>query len=72
MPPLSPDRIERFRRDGYCVARGVVTGAPLAALRGRLDAWIEESRSHNANWGHCQDGKARFDLEAGHSARRPA
>ena len=71
MALLPPEEIERFRRDGYAVARGVVTGAPLEALRDRLDAWIEESRHRDSNWGECLDGKARFDLEAGHGADRP-
>lgn len=66
-----PREIERFRRDGYAVARAAVTGAALAALRRRLDAWIEESRSHEANWGECLDGKARFDLADGHGPDRP-
>jgi phytanoyl-CoA hydroxylase len=36
-----------------------------------LDGWIEESRAHERNWGRTPDGKARFDLEAGHSAGQP-
>ena len=40
-------------------------------LLNELDGWIEESRSHSSNYGETPDGKARFDLEAGHSAEQP-
>ena len=60
-----------FREQGYLHVPGVVSPAELAAMRAALDGWIEESRSHDKNWGDTPDGKARFDLEAGHSAERP-
>ena len=60
-----------FREQGYLHVPGVVSPAELAAMRAALDGWIEESRSHDRNWGDTPDGKARFDLEAGHTAERP-
>lgn len=68
---LSEDQIRQFWDQGYTLARGVLDAAQVAALTGELDAWIEESRGHDANYGETLDGKARFDLEAGHSAEQP-
>ncbi len=68
---LSEDQTRQFRDDGYVVARGLFDGAHVARLTGELDAWIEESRAHGANYGETMDGKARFDLEAGHTADHP-
>ena len=45
--------------------------ARLSALTGERDTWIAESRGHRSNFGETLDGKARFDLEAGHSAEHP-
>ena len=68
---LGEDQIRQFREDGYVVARGLLDSARVARLTGELDAWIEESRAQSANYGETMDGKARFDLEAGHSADQP-
>ncbi len=68
---LGEDQIRQFREDGYVLARGLLDAARIARLTGELDAWIEESRAHGANYGETMDGKARFDLEAGHSADHP-
>ena len=71
MTTLRKAEIDRFRADGYIVAEDAVTPAELAALNAELDAWIEESRVHAENFGDTLDGKARFDLEDGHSAAVP-
>lgn len=63
MGVLTRDQIDGFWRDGYLVAQGGATESQLAALNAQLDAWIEESRAHAANYGETVDGKARFDLE---------
>jgi ectoine hydroxylase-related dioxygenase (phytanoyl-CoA dioxygenase family) len=68
---LSEDQIRQFRDEEYTIARGVLDGVGVAALTGELDAWIDESRAHSANYGETLDGKARFDLEAGHGAEQP-
>ena len=44
----------------------------LAALRAEFGNWVEESRQHTDDYGETLDGRARFDLEPGHSAERPA
>lgn len=68
---LSVEDIAFFREQGYLVARDLVPQAELDALRDQLDRWIEDSRAHDGNYGETPDGKARFDLEAGHSAEQP-
>lgn len=68
---LSSRDIARFREQGYLVVPAVASREELEAMAADLDVWIEESRAHQRNWGPTPDGKARFDLEAGHDAARP-
>lgn len=68
---LSPQQVDRYRQDGFLVLRNVIGRRQLNVLLHELDGWIEESRSHSSNYGETPDGKARFDLEAGHSAEQP-
>ena len=68
---LSQHQIEQLTENGYVVARGVIDAGRLSALTGELDAWTTESRQHQTNYGETMDGKARFDLEAGHTAEAP-
>jgi len=64
--------IEAFRRDGTIVADEAVTPAQLAAMRAEFDAWWEESRNHDENYGEMIDGRPRFDLQIpGHSKASP-
>jgi ectoine hydroxylase-related dioxygenase (phytanoyl-CoA dioxygenase family) len=72
MTTLSPDLITAFHRDGTIVADDAVTPAQLAALRAEFDAWWEESRNHDKNYGEMIDGRPRFDLQLpGHSREAP-
>jgi ectoine hydroxylase-related dioxygenase (phytanoyl-CoA dioxygenase family) len=69
---LPPDLIDAFRRDGTIVADDAVTPAQLTASRAEFDAWWEESRAHDRNYGLMIDGRPRFDLQIpGHSAEAP-
>ncbi len=68
---LDERAIAQFRADGFVVARNAIDGDTLAGLRKTLADWVEESRAHSANYGETQDGRPRFDLEAGHSAEAP-
>jgi ectoine hydroxylase-related dioxygenase (phytanoyl-CoA dioxygenase family) len=72
MPTLTPQQIEAYHRDGYLMVEDAVSPAQLAALRRDFDAWVAESRGHAAAYGEIMDGRPRFDLEAGHTADRPA
>jgi ectoine hydroxylase-related dioxygenase (phytanoyl-CoA dioxygenase family) len=72
MTTLSLDLITAFHRDGTIVADDAVTPAQLAALRAEFDAWWEESRSHDKNYGEMIDGRPRFDLQLpGHTREAP-
>lgn len=68
---LSQAQIDHFWEQGYVVLEDGATTEQLQALSEQLDEWIKESRSHEINYGETLDGKARFDLEAGHSAEHP-
>lgn len=68
---LSQQQVDRYRQDGFLALRNVIGARQLSVLLNELDGWIEESRSHSSNYGETPDGKARFDLEAGHSAEQP-
>ncbi len=70
MAALSGEQIEQFRRDGYVLAKGL-DRVQLAALQAEVARWVEESRDNSENYGETIDGRARFDLEAGHSAEAP-
>jgi ectoine hydroxylase-related dioxygenase (phytanoyl-CoA dioxygenase family) len=72
MSALSQDLITAFHRDGTIVADDAVTPAQLAALRAEFDAWWEESRNHDKNYGEMIDGRPRFDLQIpGHTHAAP-
>lgn len=72
MPSHLTDAQRRsFADRGYVIAQVGISPQTLAALRGQLDAWIEESRGHTRNYGETEIGKKRFDLEEGHSAQAP-
>jgi ectoine hydroxylase-related dioxygenase (phytanoyl-CoA dioxygenase family) len=68
---LTPEQLAAFRAEGYLIVRDVVGPRQLAALSAEIDRWVEESRGERANYGRLPNGKARFDLEEGHSAERP-
>jgi len=68
---ISADQISAFRENGYVLLPGLVSKSLIDRLQEELRGWIEESRSHSQNYGKTLDGKARFDLEPGHSAAHP-
>ncbi len=69
---LSAQQRESFWQNGYLVVEDVVSDEQLTAMRRDFDAWLEESKSHAQSYGETIDGRARFDLEPGHSAEAPA
>ena len=72
MPELRPDQCEFFRENGYLMVEDAVDAALLSRLKREFDAWVDESRAHDAAWGDTVDGRPRFDLEPGHSAETPS
>ncbi len=69
---LSQDQVDAFRETGVLMVENAVTPAQLSDLRRDFDAWVEESRTQNESYGKTVDGRPRFDLEASHSAMKPA
>lgn len=70
---LTQDQIGAFWRDGYICVEDAVTPAQLAAMRGLIAEWVEESRNHAAPYGEPTiDGRPRFDMGAEHSPENPA
>ena len=73
MAVLTQEQRDAFWRDGYLMVEGTVTPAQLAALKGEIASWVEESQAHTAPFGPpTVDGRARFDMGAEHSADKPA
>jgi len=61
-----------FHENGYLVVHDVVSKALLDRLQTAFSSWVQESRAHANAYGETVDGRARFSVEPGHSAERPA
>lgn len=72
MEALTQDQKDQFWRDGVLVVEDAVTPEELANLRKVFEGWVDESRGHDQDYGETLDGRARFDLEPGHTADTPA
>ncbi len=72
MGVLSSSQQAFFHQHGYLLLDAAVSGVQLQALREQFADWVEESRAHAQAYGETVDGRARFDLEPGHSAAQPA
>jgi len=72
MSELTQAQIDAFWCDGYLLVENAVTSEQLSRLRATFLDWVEESRAHPDDYGTTMDGRARFDLEPGHSAEAPA
>jgi ectoine hydroxylase-related dioxygenase (phytanoyl-CoA dioxygenase family) len=72
MAALTRAQTDQFWRHGFLVVDDAVTPTQLTSLRQTFAAWVEESRGHADDYGETLDGRARFDLEPGHSADVPA
>ena len=69
---LTQTQIEQFHRDGVLTVPGAVSPQQLQRLRDDFALWLEESREQDQAYGECIDGRARFDLQPGHSSDKPA
>jgi ectoine hydroxylase-related dioxygenase (phytanoyl-CoA dioxygenase family) len=70
---LSKPQIEQFWRDGYLVVPEAVSASELAAMRGQIADWVEESRAHREPFGPpTLDGRPRFDMGEEHRREHPA
>lgn len=68
---LNKAQIETYQKDGFVVVPQVISNDKIQAMKAELDKWIEESKSQKENYGNMPNGKARFDLEKGHSFENP-
>ena len=72
MALLSQTQVDTFWEDGVIVVKDAVSEAELSQLRSVFSSWVEESRMYTDDYGETLDGRARFDLQPGHSAEKPA
>lgn len=70
--PLSDEQVKAFWSDGYVMMDSAVSGADLVELQVSIASWVEESKNHDGPFGTTMDGRARFDVQPGHSAEQPA
>ncbi|MDB2469675.1 phytanoyl-CoA dioxygenase family protein [Alphaproteobacteria bacterium] len=68
---LTQAQKDRFWHDGVLVVEDAVSAGQLAALRAEFQNWVDESQNHIRDYGETLDGRARFDLQPGHSATTP-
>ncbi len=61
----------QFWKEGYLLVENVVSQESLQAMKEAFADWVEESRAHVESYGEAIDGRARFDVEPGHTARKP-
>ena len=71
MAVLTQEQKARFWRDGVLVVEDAVTSVQLQSLKQEFTNWVEESRGHDSDYGETLDGRARFDLQPGHTAAVP-
>jgi ectoine hydroxylase-related dioxygenase (phytanoyl-CoA dioxygenase family) len=69
---LTDAQIAAFRARGCVTVPGAARPGQIAAINADLAAWIAESRAHPGPFGETIDGRARFDVQPGHSAETPA
>ena len=69
---LTQAEVDAYWNDGYLFVADALSPDQLADLRHDFAGWVEESRSHDEPYGETADGRARFDLQPGHSAEHPA
>ena len=69
---LSDEQKAFFDAQGYLLVDNAVSEDQLAGLRRQFADWVDESRVHDEAYGETIDGRARFDLEPGHNADKPA
>lgn len=71
MAHLTDDQKDQFCRDGVLMVEYAVTSDQLADLRKVFSEWVEQSREYTNDYGKTLDGRPRFDLQPGHSAKAP-
>ena len=68
---LNEQEKAQFWKDGYLLVENVVSQESLQAMKEDFAEWVEESRGYTEPYGEAIDGRARFDVEPGHTAQKP-
>ena len=68
---LSKAECQQFNDYGYLIRESAVNENLLAGMDEEFSEWMDLCRKHDKNFGDTVDGKARFDLEAGHTKENP-
>ncbi len=68
---LNEQQKAQFWKEGYLLVENVVSQESLQAMKEAFADWVEESRAHTEPYGEAIDGRARFDVEPGHTAQKP-
>lgn len=72
MTTLTQTQVDEFWRNGVITIENAVTDTQLTAMQSEFCRWVQESKAHTGDYGKTLDGRARFDLQPGHSANKPA
>ncbi len=68
---LTSKQVSAYWDDGYAFLNDALTEEQLEGLNRDFNNWVDDSRQHSEPFGEILDGRARFDLEVGHSTYRP-
>jgi ectoine hydroxylase-related dioxygenase (phytanoyl-CoA dioxygenase family) len=69
---LTQQQIDLFWQQGFLMVENVVEPQQLQAMKQDFATWVEQSKAHAHAYGETIDGRARFDVEPGHDAQKPA
>ena len=72
MKILKEEQVKKFEQDGVLVVANAVKSRLLKTLKNDFHSWVEESKAFDQPYGSCVDGRPRFDVEPGHTAKNPA
>jgi ectoine hydroxylase-related dioxygenase (phytanoyl-CoA dioxygenase family) len=69
---LDSEQVASFSEQGYLLLEKALTDVQLIALQACFEDWVNESRQFSGSYGQTLDGRARFDVEPGHTPNHPA
>lgn len=71
MQVLTQQQIDQFWQHGYLMLEDAIPADQLSVLKHEFDQWVEESKTHDGNYGETLDGRPRFSVQPGHTAEHP-
>lgn len=72
MTTLSASQISNFNQEGFLFLENAIPADKLLKMQIEFEQWKEESKSYSEPYGTTFDNRARFDVEPGHTADKPA